>query len=114
MVREIIIALKLFLSRLLKKESLYTNKRVEIIPDKLKPLILYIEGDGNKDQFAALLCPCGCGEEINLNLEPDEEPCWHLASGNFTDLSPSIWKSNNCKSHFFIKEGKVKWCIDNY
>ncbi|MFD2582656.1 DUF6527 family protein [Pedobacter vanadiisoli] len=108
-----LLSIKAFLLGLFRTEQLIRNKYVEIIPEELRPGFLYVEGDGYKNQFASLLCPCGCNEDINLNLEPDEDPCWSLSAGNLTDLSPSIWKSNNCRSHFFIKKGKVKWCPDN-
>ena len=107
-----LLSVKAFLIGLFKPEKLIRNKYVEMIPEHLNPGFLYVEGDGHKNQFASILCPCGCKEEINLNLEPDEDPCWLLGAGKLTDLSPSVWKSNNCKSHFFIKKGKVKWCSD--
>lgn len=110
MVMRFLLLIKGFLLGLFKAEKLIRNKYVEMIPETLKDGILYVEGDGYKNQFASLLCPCGCKEEINLNLDIDEDPCWSLSAGNLTDLSPSIWKNKNCKSHFFIKKGKVKWC----
>jgi len=113
MVIRFIERIRLFITRFFNKEPLFVNKYVDIIPKKLKPGILYIEGESQSEQFASLLCPCGCKEEINLNLEPEEKPCWVLNGGRRTDLSPSIWKSSNCKSHFFIKKGKIKWCTDN-
>jgi hypothetical protein len=113
MVIRFIKRIKLFIFRFFKKDPLFVNKYVEIIPEKMKSDILYIEGGYQSEQFASLLCPCGCKEVINLNLEPEENPCWVLKKGRLTDLSPSIWKSSNCKSHFFIKRGKIRWCKEN-
>jgi hypothetical protein len=112
MVMRFLLPIKTFFLGLFRREKLFKNKYIDMIPENLKPGILYVEGDGSKNQFASFLCPCGCKEEINLNLETEEEPCWLLEEGNVTDLSPSVWKSNNCKSHFFIRKGKLKWCSD--
>ncbi|MFX8036043.1 DUF6527 family protein [Acinetobacter baumannii] len=29
---------------------------------------------------------------------------------NFPTLSPSIWRSKGCRSHFFVREGLIVWC----
>ena len=58
-------------------------------------------------EVAALLCPCGCGHQINLLLgdghrieDRDGKP----------SISPSIgvWDSP-CRSHFWIRNGEVAW-----
>lgn len=60
-------------------------------------------------------CPCGCGEEIMLSLNPQIKPCWSLKvkdiNGKYVaTLSPSINLTGyQCKSHFFIRDNKVIW-----
>ncbi len=81
----------------------YNLIRVDSLPNKLKDEIIYIEGDWT----AAFVCPCGCKQTIELNLVDDVRPVWKV--GNDTSISPSIWKRDGCKSHFFIKKGKVIW-----
>lgn len=53
-------------------------------------------------------CACGCGEEVVTPLSPHD---WKLSyNGEVISLRPSIgnW-SFTCKSHYWIKEGRIKW-----
>jgi hypothetical protein len=110
MVKKLINFLKIQYYRIFKKKLLYVNKYVEQIPDNMRPGLLYVERNGNEYWFASLLCPCGCKQELNINLDENESPCWKLSEGEFTDISPSLWKNKGCKSHFFLRKGEVKWC----
>ena len=50
----------------------------EALPRVLRRRILYVvQEDGFREQ-AAMLCPCGCGRVLHMNLLPDERPCWRL------------------------------------
>lgn len=81
------------------------------LPMKLKKRILYVvEEDGYEEQ-AAMLCPCGCGRVLQMNLLPDERPCWKVtrhADGS-ASLHPSVWRKKGCHSHFVFRNGRVKW-----
>jgi hypothetical protein len=59
----------------------------------------------------AFKCPCGCKEDIYLNLLPDADPCWTWSglSARKISIYPSVWRRVGCKSHFFIRDGKVIW-----
>jgi hypothetical protein len=90
----------------------YHAQRVEDLPDVLKPLTVYLAGEESHLWAAALLCPCGCGERIELNLLPQVRPRWtaqRLPDGTVT-LMPSVWRQKGCKSHFFLREGRIDWC----
>lgn len=80
-------------------------KFVEFIPEKLEGGILYIS---QRYRTATHLCCCGCGEEV---VTPLGQTDWSLkvANGNVT-LYPSIgnW-SFACKSHYWIRDGKIVW-----
>jgi hypothetical protein len=85
--------------------------RSEELPDKLKKHKLYAIGEG-VPWLAALQCPCGCGEIVQLSLLENDRPRWRLRKekdGTAT-LSPSIWRSKGCKSHFFLRNGLIVWC----
>jgi hypothetical protein len=85
--------------------------RSEELPDKLKKHKLYAIGEG-VPWLAALQCPCGCGAIVQLSLLENDRPRWRLRQekdGTAT-LSPSIWRSTGCKSHFFLREGLIVWC----
>jgi hypothetical protein len=85
--------------------------RVRQLPDRVKKNTLYAIGE-SVTWLAALQCPCGCGDIVQLTLLQNESPRWSLRQekdGSAT-LSPSVWRSKGCKSHFFITEGLVLWC----
>lgn len=87
-------------------------ERVDEFPDLLKPSTLYVAGEDLHTWAAALLCPCGCGAVIELNLLRQASPCWsvrHHRDGSVS-LMPSIWRSKGCRSHFFIRNSKIDWC----
>lgn len=85
------------------------------LPRNLAKNKLYIvEEDGFEEQ-AAMLCPCGCGRVLHMNLLTDERPCWKLtrhADGTST-LHPSVWRQKDCRSHFWFRKGRVIWCLSD-
>ncbi len=84
----------------------------ESLPKRLKRRTLYIvEEDGYQEQ-AAMICPCGCRAVLHMNLLPDERPCWRVTRhmDGSTSLHPSVWRQKECKSHFWFRKGRVKWC----
>lgn len=86
----------------------------ESLPRHLHNHTLYIvQEDGFREQ-AALLCPCGCGRTLHLNLLPDERPCWTLTlhSDGTSTLHPSVWRQKDCRSHFWFRHGRVVWCAE--
>jgi hypothetical protein len=78
---------------------------VEYIPDALEADRLYISLEYN---IAVHKCACGCGVDVVTPLSPAE---WALTyDGKAVSLWPSIgnW-SFPCKSHYIIKNGRVRW-----
>lgn len=62
----------------------------------------------------AYRCPCGCDGVIVLPVAAQNKGgCWGYsidAQGQPT-LTPSVSQIGYpCKSHYFIREGKVQWC----
>jgi hypothetical protein len=89
----------------------FRTVRAEELPEELKKHKLYAIGEG-MPWLAALRCPCGCGDTIQLSLLENDSPRWRLKrekDGSAT-LSPSIWRSKGCRSHFFVRKGRVVWC----
>jgi hypothetical protein len=75
------------------------------MPKELRPGILYV---AKEYSAAAHLCPCGCGSKIKTPLGPTE---WSLKeTSRGPTLYPSIgnWQQN-CQSHYWIIDGKIKW-----
>jgi hypothetical protein len=85
------------------------------IPLKMKSKTIYLEGNSKTFEdnwYAHFNCPCGCKEEITLNLLNDVSPSWSLILNEdktIFSFKPSVWRNENCKSHFWIIEGKIVW-----
>lgn len=90
----------------------YTITLIDESPDAVNQGTIYFVGSPNKQQYAIFNCPCGCGRNVELNLNPKSSPCWkvqwHL-SGTIS-LSPSVWRKGGCHSHFFLKKNNIIWC----
>ena len=89
----------------------FATEAVEDLPDVLEPDRVYLIGDGSVPWSAALLCPCRCGAVIQLSLIPSDRPRWSV-SRHFTgsaSLHPSIWRTKGCRSHFFLRRGRIVW-----
>jgi hypothetical protein len=58
---------------------------------------------------AALVCPCGCGQLLQLNLVRTSRPYWRLQQDRFgrASLHPSVWRRTTCRSHFWVRRGKI-------
>ncbi len=78
---------------------------VEYLPKELEPEILYVSKEFG---ISGHLCPCGCGSKIITPLGQTE---WIFSeSKGKGTLYPSIgnWQLP-CRSHYWIRRGKVKW-----
>lgn len=85
------------------------------LPDELESDAVYLIGENGFLWSAVLLCPCGCGSMIQLNLLSDSEPCWRVEDpfDSTVLISPSVWSRKGCGSHYFIKRGKIKWHLED-
>jgi hypothetical protein len=83
----------------------------EELPDRLKKNTVFAIGAGTP-WLAVLQCPCGCGDIIQLSLLEYESPRWSLRQerDGTPTLTPSVWRSKGCKSHFFLRQGVILWC----
>ena len=81
-------------------------------PKVLKSRNLYLAQEDGENWAVAFKCPCGCGDRLELQLIAELVPHWKLLSGDerHPTIHPSIWRSDGCKSHFWIKSGSVHWC----
>ena len=97
----------------LRYEISFLPEFVYELPESFIPYTIYIEGNILKKEFyyVGLLCPCGCNEKLILNLINDVRPLWRISYEDLNKISiyPSINRQVNCKSHFWIKRGRLKW-----
>ena len=85
----------------------YRAVLAEDIPAIMTKGIVYIIGPANSPWFAALTCPCGCGQKIYAKLgpRPDHSICFHHSK---LCLIPEIFVPT-CGSRFSVYEGKILW-----
>lgn len=81
---------------------------VEDFPESLEESKVYVADAWG----AALLCPCGCGDVIQLNLLKNVRPRWRVREhfDHSVSLTPSVWRRHGCRSHFFLRRGRIEWC----
>jgi Family of unknown function (DUF6527) len=60
-------------------------------------------------RWLLLLCPCGCGAEVPINLDPRVGPAWRFYrdARRGSSLFPSVWRDTDCGSHFIIWRGRI-------
>jgi hypothetical protein len=100
------------ISGLRKRPQVFLAAVVDEIPDCLKPWTIYLAGERGHLWAATMICPCGCGESIQLNLLKQIRPSWtaNQHPDGTVSLMPSVWRQKGCRSHFFVRHGRVDWC----
>ena len=88
---------------------------VEEQPLELKKNVTYVIGENGINWFVVMVCPCGCESTLQMSLLPDAKPRWSLVehADGAISLRPSVWRIKGCKSHFFLRRGLIRWCIDD-
>lgn len=82
------------------------------LPEHLMAREVVIAEDDGEAWVAGLICPCGCGDRIELMLLKDVRPRWSAsvdAKGR-PSLFPSVWRKEGCRSHFWLRNGRIRWC----
>lgn len=82
------------------------------LPSRLPFRDIVLARDDGEDWCVGMQCPCGCGDTIELLVVAEARPRWDVRVGkdNRPTLHPSVWRKNGCGSHFWIRDGQVKWC----
>lgn len=90
----------------------YRVVEVSDVPDAFDSRTLYVVGEDGQRWFAAFECPCGCGATIQTALMPKVKPHWILTEhwNGTPTLHPSVWRTTGCRSHFWLRRGRVHWC----
>lgn len=84
-------------------------------PEDIKPGQILVVCDAKYQKWACFHCPGGCGESILLSLNQKRHPCWGVTIdwlGRPT-LHPSVRQLNECRCHFWVRQGVVEWCPDS-
>lgn len=73
-----------------------------------------VVGPAEAPKWLTFHCPCGCGVPFLLSLSRTRRPRWTVVAdrrGRPT-VSPSVRRLDGCRSHFWIREGRIDWCVD--
>ena len=82
---------------------------VRRVPAELEEGVLYVCLDSD---VVVHKCACGCGEKVVLHLSPEH---WKLSYDGEVTLFPSIGNYQyDCKSHYFIRDGRIVWVESSY
>jgi hypothetical protein len=89
----------------MKRMTNLTHKFVEFIPEIMEEGTLYVSME---NATVIHKCCCGCGNEVVTPVSPTD---WQLTfDGRAITLYPSIGNWGfDCRSHYWIRGGKVKW-----
>jgi hypothetical protein len=73
--------------------------------------VMHIVGDRQYRKWAYFNCPCGCGAPTMLSLSTTRHPHWRVRIDwlDRPTLQPSVWQTEGCRSHFFVRHGNVDW-----
>lgn len=84
------------------------------LPKSLRRNTVYVVMDEGEPWYTSFICPCGCKSVLNMNLLPDESPLWQVCDHNdgTVTIKPSIFRKIGCKSHFWLRHGRIDWCND--
>ncbi len=82
------------------------------LPARLPRRDLVLAREGDEEWCVGMRCPCGCGQGIELLLVKEAKPRWDLLvdSSDRPSLKPSVWLQTGCRSHFWLRHGRVEWC----
>lgn len=63
----------------------------------------------NQPRWLILKCPCGCGDEIPVNLDRRTGQAWRLYRDRDKHLTlfPSVWRDTGCQTHFIIRNSQI-------
>ena len=75
---------------------------------------LSIPGDAvlikrGQPRWLLLKCPCGCDDEIPINLDRRAGKAWRIYGDTDEHLTlfPSVWRDTGCLSHFIIRNSNI-------
>lgn len=88
----------------------YSTKYINYHAGQMEEGILYVSSKADADGVKGVwyICPCGCG--IYMRIPYVGKRKWDIIiKDDKVTLSPSILLKTHCKSHYFIRDGRVVW-----
>lgn len=83
----------------------------DTLPNELPYWNLVLARENGEDWCVGMRCPCGCGQRLEMMLLKELKPRWdaRFDMRGRVSLHPSVWLRDGCRSHFWIRGGKVIW-----
>ncbi len=80
-------------------------------PDTMSDHVVYVVKYGGWPKWADFKCPCGCDDVISISIARGKQS-WRLETDLLArpSLRPSVWRKAGCRSHFWVRKGRVNWC----
>lgn len=93
-------------------QPVYKLRYAEDIPERMETKTIYIVGIVDDPWLLTFQCPCGCKSPIQLNILKDARPRWKFEvwPDHKINITPSVWRTTGCRSHFFVRRSKIQWC----
>ena len=84
---------------------------VPAVPGVLRKDTVYLVTEENDPWTVVMRCPCGCSEALYMSLIKGS-PRWAFEyhPDGTVSLHPSVWRTGGCRSHFFLRKGRISWC----
>jgi hypothetical protein len=81
-------------------------------PNRLPFRDIVLAKEDDEEWAVGFRCPCGCGKNLELMLVDEAKPNWSISidAKQRPTLRPSVHLTTGCKSHFWVKTGKIIWC----
>lgn len=82
------------------------------LPARLPRRDVLLANDDGEPYLIGMRCPCGCGRRLEMIVSSDITPHWKVSAdkrGRAT-LDPSVHVRVGCLSHFWLRNGRVRWC----
>jgi hypothetical protein len=83
----------------------------DALPATLPRRGLVVWSDAGEAWSVAMNCPCGCGQRVELPLLLEVCPRWNLTvdSRGRPTLHPSVALREGCRSHYYVRAGRILW-----
>lgn len=84
----------------------------DTLPQRLPQRDLVLARESGEDICVGMRCPCGCGHAIQLATFDVARPRWDITvdRNGRPSLHPSVDMKKGCRSHFWVRGGRIIWC----
>ena len=90
------------------------RNQAEAVAEVAAGTIVIISPQGSPKSIK-MLCPCGCGELLTIQLVRASGKSWSLVRGTRGEVSlyPSVWRDFGCESHFLLRNNIARLLYGN-